>query len=1033
MSKYHGDELSVTLFEEAGDALFLFDPESEQLLDANPMALRLTGCTRAQLLRTQISYLFRAEMQGGLQRLRQAYRKTGVFHAQDGFFLRHQNEGTWVPVNLTVTRLHARPKPLGLVTARDVRESRELLAQLKRTQAELQRVLASVSDCIWSAAFDSAGRWHYRYCSPVVEKISGRPPSYYEGGPDRWLATIHPDDRPNLELALARLREGKSSHEEAEYRVVRPDGTISWVRNSVQISRDPDGQSLHLDGIATDITARRQAEEVLRASEERFRKLVEKSADAIALVDAQGRVLYASPSTQTVLGFTPEEFVGRDIFAGVHPDDLQRIRGLFATCVAKAGIEVTGDFRYRHCQGHWVHIEGTGCNRLDDPGLHAIVANYRDVTPRKLADLELARERDRLYILMESIPHLIYFKDRHSRFTRINHAQMLNLKLRDPAEAIGKTDFDFYPEELAREFFEDEQRLMATGWPIIDKVERQTGDQANERWISSTKVPITGPDGAIVGLVGVSRDVTVQQRAEEAVRASESKYRSLVDNLQMGIFLKDRDGRYVAVNRYLCEAMGRHEAEILGKNDAELQFTTDAARLMLEDDQVLKEGRRLEFEGPSLIHPDRTARVIKTPVRDEQGRIIGVLGIGWDVTEQRALENQLRQAQKMDAVGQLAGGVAHDFNNLLTVILGNVSLLQAGMAPNDPNMELLAATEKAAVRAAELTSKLLGFSRRTTLRLEAANPNLSVEETLTLLRRTIDPRIQVVARKQADAWMVQADLGQLNQVLMNLCLNARDAMPDGGELLLETANVVIDEEAARPLLESRAGEFVRIRVRDTGHGIPSDVLPRIFEPFFTTKAPGKGTGLGLAMVFGIVKQHQGWISCQSQPGKGTCFEIFLPRFEPAAHAETTRLVTRSPNHGRETILLVDDEPMIRNLGRAILQGYGYQVLLAEDGRDAIRRYESAREQIDLVILDLTMPHLSGRDAFQRLRQINPEVPVIFASGYSAEQVSEEDHEQILGFVGKPYRPEDLARVVRTALDHRQRQRATCAPEIPAGS
>jgi CheY-like chemotaxis protein len=289
------------------------------------------------------------------------------------------------------------------------------------------------------------------------------------------------------------------------------------------------------------------------------------------------------------------------------------------------------------------------------------------------------------------------------------------------------------------------------------------------------------------------------------------------------------------------------------------------------------------------------------------------------------------------------------------------------------------------------------------------------DEVLAILRRTIDPRIALEAAKPARLWLVDVDPSQMTQVLMNLCINARDAMPDGGRLRLEAENIVLDEEYARLHLEARAGEFVRLRVSDTGTGIPPEVRARIFEPFFTTKEPGKGTGLGLAMVFGIVKQHQGWIDCYSEVGQGTRFDVYLPRGRSGATVPVPG-ATQPPRRGHETVLLADDEVMIRKLGQAILRHYGYEVLLAEDGEQAVELYARRRADIALVILDLTMPRLSGRDAFRRLRELDPAVRVLFASGYSTEHLAEEDLRRACGFVGKPYRPEDLARTVRAVLD-----------------
>jgi two-component system cell cycle sensor histidine kinase/response regulator CckA len=342
-------------------------------------------------------------------------------------------------------------------------------------------------------------------------------------------------------------------------------------------------------------------------------------------------------------------------------------------------------------------------------------------------------------------------------------------------------------------------------------------------------------------------------------------------------------------------------------------------------------------------------------------------------------------------------------------------VLLARTPERDPDRELLLAINQAAWRGADLTGQLLGFSHPARAQLEPTNLHDSLKETVALLRRAIDPRITVEVRGAPDLWVVQASPGQISQVLINLCLNARDAMPRGGTLLLEVDNAVLDEGHARRKPEARPGEFVRLRVHDTGHGIPPDLLPRIFEPFFTTKGPGKGTGLGLATVYGLVRQHQGWIECSSVVNQGTCFDIYLPRSPEGPAAATPPAPLPVPG-GSETILLVDDDPMLRNLGRTILRRYGYEVLLAEDGRQAVSIYQWKKRHIALVILDATMPRLSGRDTLQQLLQIDPEVRVLLASGYAAETVAGPGAEGALGFISKPYREQELAATVRTALD-----------------
>jgi PAS domain S-box-containing protein len=507
---------------------------------------------------------------------------------------------------------------------------------------------------------------------------------------------------------------------------------------------------------------------------------------------------------------------------------------------------------------------------------------------------------------------------------------------------------------------------------------------------------------------------------EETLRASEALYRSMMDNLEQSVFLKDQQGRFIAANKRFCQGLGRTKAEIIGKTDFDFYPQHLAEKYRADDQLVLREGRHVETEEQNLKDGKMCiVRIVKTPLKDEQGQTVGVIGIFWDVTEQRNLEAQLRQAQKMDAIGHLAGGIAHDFNNLLTAIVSNIALTLGDLSATDPKREQLLAAESAVLRASELTNRLLGFSRKTVLRPQPANLHACVEETVRILRRTIDPRIGLEVQGPPDLWTVLADPGQMNQVLMNLCLNARDAMPEGGRLLLQTENVVLSEDYARHHVEARAGEFVRLSVQDTGHGILPEIRSRIFEPFFTTKGPGQGTGLGLAMVFGIVKQHQGWINCYSEVNQGTRFAIYLPRHTEGEATPSSADVAQLPNGGTETILLADDEALIRSVGRIILQRYGYQVLLAADGQDAVELYQRQRERIDLVILDLTMPRLSGRDTFQQLFAIDPRVRVLFASGYSIEQMSEVENDRICGFVSKPYRPEELAQKVRMALDKEQ--------------
>jgi two-component system cell cycle sensor histidine kinase/response regulator CckA len=546
---------------------------------------------------------------------------------------------------------------------------------------------------------------------------------------------------------------------------------------------------------------------------------------------------------------------------------------------------------------------------------------------------------------------------------------------------------------------------------------------------------------AVRRAAALEREIHERRQAEQALRASEAKYRALIENLEQGVFLKDRNLCFVAVNRPFCEGLGCREADLIGQTDHRWYLKEQAEDHLAVELSVLEEGQRVEreeklFLASQLAKPgeqsdtlvknqarERTVRIIRTPVRDETGAIVGVLGICWDVTEQRALEEQLRQAQKMEAVGQLAGGIAHDFNNLLTAMLGNLSLIKMRHATDEPTHTLAATAEQAGLRASELTRQLLGLSRRNCHNPQALDLRVTVGEVLGLLQHTADPRIRWSVDLPPNLWTVRADPGQMNQVLMNLALNACDAMPEGGRLTFKAKNVTLEEADRRMHLNARPGEYVRLRVRDTGPGIPPELLGRVFEPFFTTKEPGKGTGLGLAMAFGIVQQHKGWMKVHSVVGKGTCFEVFLPRSQESAPSpgegartgeEAGKVPPRMAASG--TILVIDDEAPIRTLARAVLTQAGYETLLAADGQEGVDLFAREPGRIGLVLLDLRMPNLSGQETFRRLRAIDPDVRVVFVSGYSFESLTQEEQQAARGFVAKPFQLHELLRCIREALE-----------------
>jgi signal transduction histidine kinase/ActR/RegA family two-component response regulator len=409
-----------------------------------------------------------------------------------------------------------------------------------------------------------------------------------------------------------------------------------------------------------------------------------------------------------------------------------------------------------------------------------------------------------------------------------------------------------------------------------------------------------------------------------------------------------------------------------------------------------------------------------SPVRDAAGKIINYVAVKRDVTHEVQLETQFRQAQKMEAVGQLAGGVAHDFNNILAVIQMQSSLLKSDGLSTEQT-ELADGITESVQRAVALTRQLLLFSRREVFQPRDLELNETIAATTKMLKRMLGETIEMQLKLAAQPLFLHADAGMLDQVLMNLCVNARDAMPGGGHLLIETAGVELDELAVGQSVQARAGSFVRLSVSDNGGGIPPEILPQIFEPFFTTKDVGKGTGLGLATVFGIVQQHQGWINVYSEVGHGTTFRIYLPRLTGNVVIKSASPVLAAMRGGHETILLAEDDPALRVAVRKALSQLGYRILEAPTGVKALEVWNANRDEISLLLTDLVMPDgMNGKDLAQRLLQENPKLKVIYMSGYSAEVVGKDfPFTEDVNFLTKPFPAQKLAQTIRNCLDARR--------------
>jgi two-component system, cell cycle sensor histidine kinase and response regulator CckA len=512
------------------------------------------------------------------------------------------------------------------------------------------------------------------------------------------------------------------------------------------------------------------------------------------------------------------------------------------------------------------------------------------------------------------------------------------------------------------------------------------------------------------------------KRNEEALRRSETRYRSLVQSAAYGIYRSSLEGRFFDVNPALITMLGYESAEEVLALDPQSDVFLDPseqARVMGE----FQRGARLDNvevrwkrKDGSAITVRLSGRVVNSP--EETAEVVEI--IAEDITERRVLENQFRQAQKMEAVGRLAGGVAHDFNNLLMVISGYTEVLLEHTRKNNPLYPKIEAIHQATDRATTLTRQLLAFSRKQLLELKVVDLNIIVEDMERLLRPLIGENIELQTQLAPDLGRTRADAGQIEQVIMNLVVNSKDAMPDGGKITIQTANAGLNnEDVRREYSYIQPGLYVVLSVTDTGDGMDKETQSRIFEPFFTTKEKGKGTGLGLSTVYGIIKQSGGYVLVESEPRQGTTFRIYLPRVEDALQPVGAVGVSRSQEGGSETVLLVEDEESVRQLVRETLESKGYKVLEADNGEAALQIVSGYSGKIDMLITDVVMPGMSGRELSARLCASYPLTKVLYLSGYTEDAIV---HEGVVdpdtAFLQKPFTLQMLSRKVREVLGER---------------
>jgi two-component system, cell cycle sensor histidine kinase and response regulator CckA len=994
------------LVENAPDIIFSLGKDG-RVTSANPALERITGWTPSELAGTAIVDLIHPDDQPDIiENFSQLLNGKGeaVLEARV-----RSKSGEYVYLECHLNQQVKAGEVTGISgVGLDLTRRNRALEALKKSEARYRALVESSSDAILmldeQRDIKSCNKAFLRMFGYRMEEITGQS-----------TRILHPSEESFLHFgSTAYSIIEKNDTFRTEWDLVRRNGRTFPVETVTSAIREEGGRVSGYVAIIRDITERRQAEAKLNGERRRLQILSENAPFSMAMIDSRGNYTYVNLKFTEMFGYDVQDVPdGNTWFNTAFPDPVARAFAV-STWVNDVKDMRPGERKPRifkvTCKDGTEKTVNLISVRLENG---EFLETGEDITERMRADETLRQTNETLHAVVMASPLAIVSLDRDGKVTIWNEAaeRMLGWKA---SEVLGK-DYPAVPTAGEADFQSRFLEGYHTESPKGVELERLKKD-GSIITVNLFTAPMFDGDGNVVASVGVLADITDRKKTEELLKESEAKYRNIIEESLVGAYIS-QDGVMKYVNKRFCEIHGYTYDEIVNRmGPLDLVYTDDKGiveesmrkRLAGEISVDEYEFRAVRKDGEVI-----TAKIIGGVM--SYGGVMATAGTILDITKEKVLEQQLLQAQKMEAIGTLAGGIAHDFNNILTAIIGYSNLLQMRMDKDDPLRAYVDRILASSQTAVQLTYSLLAFSRKQVIELRPHQMNAIVGGIEKLLGRLLTEDIDLRVKLAVSDLTIMADATQMDQVLMNLATNARDAMPQGGMLSIEVKPAEIDSRFIRAHGFGKAGLYGLISVSDTGIGMDGVIKKKIFEPFFTTKEVGKGTGLGLSIVYGIVKQHNGFINVYSEPGKGTTFNIYLPVVKAAMERKEAELPRAEG--GSETLLIAEDNSEVRKLTKEILENTGYTVIEAADGEEAIRMFEKNRERIGLVVLDVVMPRKNGKEVYDEVKKIKPDVKVLFTSGYTSDIVFNKGvYDPSFDFISKPAPPNELLQKVREVLD-----------------